>query len=108
MTEKNDRDLAERWFAILTRISSGPMRRMVANLLEEFGVDPLDNDPKLKESEVATRLIPDTPLQLTETFRKRLEYNLAQRLRIDQRYVEARIEQHGAELWATAKVLTQE
>lgn len=108
MAEKNERDFAERWFVALTRIASGPMRRTVANLLAEFGINPIDDNPKPRQQEAITHLIPDTPLQLTDAFKDRLEHNLAKHLCIDRRFIETKIERHGTELWAIAKILPQE
>lgn len=109
MSQENERNLAERWFVDtrLVRISYGPMRRILANLLDEFGVDPFDATPSPQPGTVQTSLIPDTPFQLTDEFSRRLTHNLARFMNVDSDLVAADVRIAGATVVASATLKTK-
>lgn len=110
MSNKNERSLAERWFvdARLGRISYGPMRQILANLLDGFGVDPFDPKPSPQSGTVQTNLIPDTPFQFTDEFSDRLTHNLARFMNVDSGLVVADVHIAGTMVVASATLKAKE
>lgn len=110
MSNESSQNLAERWFADarLQRISYGPMRRILANLLDGFGVDPINPEPNPQSGTVQTNLLPDTSFQLTTEFSDRLVHNLARFMNVDNDLIRVDIHVDGTMVIVSAALRTKE